>query len=126
MLTYFIESLQKGDQVWKKTNYVAIMILIGRKKKEYIDMFTRNVKNEKKNKLPDDYKFNTYSEWKEYVWLKYNSYDRTKLIDFLHLLKFMKRNIKPVEKLGDMVFAASYGFVIVEFFNIFLKSSTGH
>lgn len=48
MLTYFIESLQKGDQVWKKTNYVAIMILIGRKKKEYIDMFTRNVKNEKK------------------------------------------------------------------------------
>lgn len=82
----------------------------------------KKCKKREKNKLPDDYKFNTYSEWKEYVWLKYNSYDRTKLIDFLHLLKFMKRNIKPVEKLGDMVFAASYGFVIVEFFNIFLKA----
>ena len=73
-------------------------------------------------KLSEDRKFNTYLGWKEYVWSRYSCYDKSRLIDFLHFLRLKERNTKPVEKLSELIFAASYGFIIAEFFNIFLEA----
>ena len=72
-------------------------------------------------KLSEDRKFNTYLGWKEYVWSRYSCYDKSRLIDFLHFLRLKERNTKPVEKLSELIFAASYGFIIAKFSNIFLE-----
>jgi|GEM_PF-827056 predicted amino acid-binding ACT domain protein len=73
-------------------------------------------------KLSEDRKFNTYLGWKEYVWSRYSCYDKSRLIDFLHFLRLKERNTKPVEKLSELIFAASYGFIIAKFSNIFLEA----
>ena len=54
--------------------------------------------------------------------MRYSCYDKSRLIDFLHFLRLKERNTKPVEKLSELIFAASYGFIIAKFSNIFLEA----
>lgn len=62
----------------------------------------------KKGDLPECFKFNSYSEWKKYVWSKYETYNCQQLNNFLHFLKMRMRTIKPTQRFGDMVGAAIF------------------
>lgn len=47
-------------------------------------------------KLSDDLKFETYAQWKQYIWNKYHEFSDEKLEEFSRYLNQCSRNTKPV------------------------------
>lgn len=47
-------------------------------------------------KLSHDLKFETYAQWKQYIWNKYHDFSDEKLEEFSRYLKQCSRNTKPV------------------------------
>ena len=72
----------------------------------------------KKGDLPECFKLNSYSEWKNYVWSKYETYNCQQLNNFLHYLKMQLRTINPTQKFIDMVCAAVFGVLISSLINV--------
>lgn len=58
-----------------------------------------------KGDLPECFRFNSYYEWKNYVWSKYEKYNCQQLNNFLHFLKMQLRKIKPAQQFRDLIYA---------------------
>ena len=59
----------------------------------------------KKGDLPECFRFNSYYEWKNYVWSKYEKYNCQQLNNFLHFLKMQLRKIKQAQQFRDLIYA---------------------
>lgn len=63
-----------------------------------------NRKRIKNNGLPECFRFNSYSEWKNYVWSKYEKCNCQQLNNFLHFLQMQLRKIKPAQQFRDLIY----------------------
>lgn len=55
-------------------------------------------------KLDNEFKFNSYQQWKQYICNKYEHYSREDLIEFSRYLNQKIRDIKPIYEIWDLFF----------------------
>ena len=72
-------------------------------------------------KLSDDLKFETYAQWKQYIWNKYHEFSDEKLEEFSRYLNQRLRNIKPAYEYLKMIIPVILALVINEFFKILVS-----
>ena len=69
----------------------AGIIVTGARAQEICDLKVKALK-----KLSHDLKFETYAQWKQYIWNKYHDFSDEKLEEFSRRLNQCSRNTKPV------------------------------
>ena len=72
-------------------------------------------------KLSHDLKFETYAQWKQYIWNKYHEFSDEKLEEFSRYLNQRLRNIKPAYEYLKMIIPVILALVINEFFKILVS-----
>lgn len=77
-------------------------------------------------KLDDEYKFNSYQEWEQYVHKKYKNYCKSDLIEFSRYLNQNIRNINPIHDIYNLMFSVMITAVLTYILSVFLKVEYKH
>ncbi len=82
------------------------------------------VKKSNEKELDSKYKFNSYSEWKQYVYNKYEWYCKDGLMEFSRYLNQRIRNVKPSREYWSLVVPVLLSVGLAELFRNFLELKT--
>lgn len=82
------------------------------------------MKKRYEDKLDSEYKFNSYSEWRRYVYNKYEWYCKDGLMEFSRYLNQGIRNVKPSREYWSLVVPVLLSVCLAELFRSFLEIKT--
>lgn len=63
--------------------------------------------------------FKSYEEWKQYIYIKYNNYNRGQLLNFSRYLKQIQRCTEPLIKYTDFYIPVIMSIFVTQFVNLF-------
>lgn len=78
-------------------------------------------KKRKIRKLDEKLKFESYQQWKKYIWDKYERYDKDRLYEFSKYLNQRIRNIRPNREYWSIVATVLLTLVITKIVDIILN-----
>lgn len=89
------------------------------KKEKYIYMYLwrKHLSKNKLNKIESKYKFDKYSQWKQYIHDKYNRDSDDSLDEFRHFLNQMLRNNRPEFKIWNIAGTVLITLVVNSLYN---------
>ena len=77
-------------------------------------------------KMSDDIKFETYGQWKQYIWDKYHNFSDEKLEEFSRYLNQCSRDIKPVYECWKMFISICLALMFNTFFEFLISIGDFH
>lgn len=87
---------------------------IGHEKLIYKYLSMDNLNNIELKKLNESEKFDSYLDWKQYVWNKYSEYDSDGLKQFEKYLKRGANNVAPTKEYWNVAYGAILAWTIGE------------
>lgn len=86
----------------------------------YCYICCKRIKKKKIRKLDKELKFVSYHQWKQYVWNRYENFDKNTLIEFGRYLNQQIRNIKPIGEYLNIIATAVLTLILTKIVDIFL------
>lgn len=77
-------------------------------------------------KMSDDIKFETYGQWKHYIWSKYHKFSDEKLEEFSRYLNQCSRDIKPVYECWKMLISICLALMFNTLFEFLISIGDFH
>lgn len=79
-------------------------------------------KKKKLQKLDKELKFVSYRQWKQYIWNRYEYFDKDMLIEFSRYLNLRVRNIMPSREFWNIIATITLTFIFTKFMNMILNA----
>ncbi len=79
-------------------------------------------KKRKIRKMDEKLKFESYQQWKKYIWDKYEGFDKDKLYEFSRYLNQRIRNIRPNREYWSIVATVLLTLAITKIVDVYLNS----